>query len=99
VCAFDLIELDGEDVRRWPIERRKVKLGKLIRSLHPGIVLNEHYDGDGRDRVQVRLHRLRGHRVEAPQLALSWGRADCWAKVKNPAARAVTREAEEDWRR
>jgi ATP-dependent DNA ligase len=24
------------------------------------------------------------------------GRADCW-KVKNPAAPAVTREAEEDW--
>jgi ATP-dependent DNA ligase len=25
------------------------------------------------------------------------GRADCWLKVKNPAAPAVTREAEEDW--
>ena len=25
------------------------------------------------------------------------GRADCWVKVKNPAAPAVTREAEEDW--
>ncbi len=25
------------------------------------------------------------------------GRADCWVKVKNPAAAAVTREAEEKW--
>ena len=25
------------------------------------------------------------------------GRADCWVKVKNPAAPAVRREAEEDW--
>jgi hypothetical protein len=25
------------------------------------------------------------------------GRADCWVKVKNPAAPAVMREAEEDW--
>jgi ATP-dependent DNA ligase len=25
------------------------------------------------------------------------GRADCWLKVKNPAAPAVTREAEEEW--
>ena len=25
------------------------------------------------------------------------GRADCWIKVKNPTALAVTREAEEDW--
>jgi ATP-dependent DNA ligase len=26
-----------------------------------------------------------------------FGRADCWVKVKNPAAPAVRREAEEDW--
>jgi hypothetical protein len=25
------------------------------------------------------------------------GRADCWIKVKNPVAPAVTREAEEEW--
>ena len=25
------------------------------------------------------------------------GRADCWLKVKNPAAPAVAREAEEEW--
>jgi hypothetical protein len=25
------------------------------------------------------------------------GRAGCWAKVKNPAAPAITREAEEEW--
>ena len=25
------------------------------------------------------------------------GRADCWIKVKNPAAPAVRREAEEEW--
>jgi ATP-dependent DNA ligase len=25
------------------------------------------------------------------------GRADCWLKVKNPAAPVVIREAEEDW--
>jgi hypothetical protein len=25
------------------------------------------------------------------------GRADCWLKVKNPAAPAITREAEEEW--
>jgi hypothetical protein len=25
------------------------------------------------------------------------GRADCWLKVKNPAAPAVTRESEEEW--
>lgn len=35
------------DLRRSPIEFRKAKLAKLVRGLHPGIVLNEHYEGDG----------------------------------------------------
>jgi bifunctional non-homologous end joining protein LigD len=47
LIAFDLIELEGEDLRRCPLEQRKRKLAKLVRGPHPGIVLNEHYDGDG----------------------------------------------------
>jgi bifunctional non-homologous end joining protein LigD len=48
LCAFDLVELDGEDLRRSSIEYRKRKLAKLVtRSAHLGIVLNEHYEGDG----------------------------------------------------
>ncbi|MGB3745784.1 MAG: ATP-dependent DNA ligase, partial [Xanthobacteraceae bacterium] len=47
LCAFDLIELEGEDLRRAPIEHRKHKLARLVRTPHPGIALNEHYDGDG----------------------------------------------------
>jgi phenylalanine-4-hydroxylase len=31
------------------------------------------------------------------KLSSRHGRAGCWIKVKNPAAPAVTREAEEDW--
>jgi ATP-dependent DNA ligase len=47
LCAFDLIELDGEDMRRSSIEYRKRKLAKLVRRPQLGIVLNEHYEGDG----------------------------------------------------
>ena len=47
LCAFDLIELEGEDLRHSPIEHRKHKLSRLVRTPHPGIVLNEHYEGDG----------------------------------------------------
>ncbi len=47
LCAFDLIELNGDDLRRLPIEQRKSKLARLVRGPHPGIVLNEHYNGDG----------------------------------------------------
>jgi bifunctional non-homologous end joining protein LigD len=47
LVAFDLIELDGKDLRRSAIEYRKHKLAKLVRGPHLGVVLNEHYEGDG----------------------------------------------------
>jgi ATP-dependent DNA ligase len=40
LCAFDLIELEGKDLRPAPIEQRKDQLGKLLRSVrrsHTGI--------------------------------------------------------------
>jgi bifunctional non-homologous end joining protein LigD len=37
LCAFDLLELDGKDLRDWPLEDRKAALKKLLRKPHPGI--------------------------------------------------------------
>jgi ATP-dependent DNA ligase len=39
LCAFYLLELDGEDLRDWPLEERKAALEKLPRKTHPGISL------------------------------------------------------------
>ena len=47
LCAFDLIELDGADLRSTAIEDRKQRLAWLLRSAHDGIAMNRHYDGDG----------------------------------------------------
>ncbi len=50
LCAFDLIELNGDDLRSFPIEQRKGWLEKLLRPPRRsqlGIILNEHYEGDG----------------------------------------------------
>jgi bifunctional non-homologous end joining protein LigD len=44
LCAFDLLELDGRDLRRQPIEIRKAALAKLLKGSHLSIVLNEHFD-------------------------------------------------------
>ncbi|MGB7033973.1 MAG: DNA ligase [Xanthobacteraceae bacterium] len=98
LCAFDLIELDGDDLRRRPLEQRKAKLAKLLRGPHPGIVFNEHYEGDG----EVVFHhacKLGCEGIVSKRLGSSYrsGRVDHWIKVKNPAAPAVKREAEEDW--
>ena len=40
--AFDLLEMDGLDMRREPIETRKATLASLLRKGKPGVRLNEH---------------------------------------------------------
>ena len=45
--AFDLIELNGDDLRRDPLEVRKATLASIVAKARPGIRFNEHIDGDG----------------------------------------------------
>ena len=45
--AFDLNELDGENVLRLPLLERKDRLARLLRDPPPGIVYSEHEGGDG----------------------------------------------------
>ena len=45
-CAFDLLELDGRDLRRRPIEERKGLLTQLLHGSNLSIVLNQQYEGD-----------------------------------------------------
>src|SRR5262252_8190226 len=42
--AFDLLELNGQDLRRELIEIRKRELSKLLRNARPGLHLSEHCD-------------------------------------------------------
>src|ERR1700749_954320 len=45
--AFDLLELNGADVRRTPIEERKRLLARALHIQHYGMALNACYDSDG----------------------------------------------------
>src|SRR5215813_11846653 len=47
LCAFDLLELNGKDLRHDPIEERKRLLTKLLKGSDLSIVLNEHFDENG----------------------------------------------------
>jgi ATP-dependent DNA ligase len=100
LVAFDLIELEGKDLRRLPIESRKRMLSKLVRGPRPGIVLNEHYEGDG-EIVFQHACKLGCEGIVSKRLGSTYsaGRSKYWVKVKNPNAPAVKREADEDWRR
>jgi bifunctional non-homologous end joining protein LigD len=98
LCAFDLLELDGVDLRREPIEVRKATLKGLLRRTHRGIVFNRHFDGDGtivfKHACALGCEGVVSKRLGSPYRG---GRVDHWLKVKNPEAPAVAREAEEDW--
>ena len=98
LCAFDLLELDGRDLRREPIEDRKAALAKLLQRPIDGIAYNEHYGGDGgtiyKHACALGCEGIVSKRLGSPYRA---GRVVSWLKVKNPAAPAVTREAEEEW--
>ena len=44
--AFDLLELDGQDLRREPLEVRKATLASILRKPRHGVRLNEHLEQD-----------------------------------------------------
>jgi ATP-dependent DNA ligase len=98
LCAFDVIELDGKDLRREPIEERKHALANLLYRERDGIIFNTHYDGDGAiiytQACALGCEGIVSKRRGSPYRS---GRTDHWLKIKNPAAPAVKREAEEDW--
>jgi bifunctional non-homologous end joining protein LigD len=98
LCAFDLIEIDGEDLSRQPIEDRKLELKKLLKNVHPGIAYNRHFDVESsivfHHACKLGCEGIVSKRLGSPY---SSGRSRDWVKVKNPAAPAAKREAEEDW--
>jgi ATP-dependent DNA ligase len=98
LCAFDLVELDGEDVRRMPIEERKRLLAKLMAGAPAGMVLNAVFTADGgevyKPACALGCEGIVSKRLGSPYKS---GRSMHWVKVKNPAAPAIRREAEEDW--
>ena len=98
LCAFDLLELNGQDRRDQPLEERKAGLKMLLRKSHPGIAYNRHFDVEGsivfHHACKLGCEGIVSKRLGSPYRA---GRSEHWLKVKNPAAPAVKREAEEDW--
>jgi bifunctional non-homologous end joining protein LigD len=96
--AFDLIELNGDDLRPDPLEGRKATLEMILAKAGPGIRFNEHMKGDGetvfRHACKLGLEGIVSKRKDS---AYRSGRSADWLKMKNADAPAVKREAEEDW--
>jgi bifunctional non-homologous end joining protein LigD len=98
--AFDLIELNGDDLRRDPLEGRKATLEMILSKVAAGIRFNEHMQGDGetlfRHACKLGLEGIVSKRKESSYRS---GRSPDWLKMKNADAPAVKREAEEEWGR
>ena len=86
--AFDLIELGGKDLRREPLEQRKVRLRRLLADAEPGPLFNEWIDGDEFDAATVfeRAHSLGLEGIVSKRKDARYvsGRSPYWLKMKNP---------------
>ena len=99
--AFDLLELDGTDMRREPIEVRKATLASILRKSRHGVRLNEHLEHPDGSWCSQHACKMGLEGIVSKRLGSRYrsGRSPDWLKFKNPEAPAVKREAEEDWGR
>jgi hypothetical protein len=99
--AFDLIELDGADLRPDPLHARKDTLGTVLMRAAPGVRFNEHMEQE--DGSVIFHHAcklgLEGMVSKHGESRYHSGRSRHWIKSKNPLSAAVRREAEMDWQR
>jgi bifunctional non-homologous end joining protein LigD len=100
LCAFDLIELAGDDRRRDPLEQRKFDLSRLLVDAPPGLVLNNWIDGEKIDGTtlfdQVCSAGLEGIVSKRKDSRYISGRSPYWLKMTNPTSETVVRAAEDD---
>jgi bifunctional non-homologous end joining protein LigD len=99
LIAFDLLELNGDDLRREPLEVRKATLASVLAKTRPGVQLNEHLEHEDAEVVFRHACKMGLEGIVSKRLGSRYrsGRTTDWLKMKNPAAPAVKREAEEDW--
>ena len=89
--AFDLLAVDGTDMRPERLDDRRARLRQLL--VHPdGIRFSDHHAGDGevmfRHACQLGLEGIVSKRRDSPYRS---GRCKSWLKVKNPESPAARR--------
>jgi bifunctional non-homologous end joining protein LigD len=97
-CAFDLLMLGGEDLRRLPLAKRKAALRRLLKAERGGIQYVEHTEGDG-DKMFDAVCKLGLEGIVSKRAGSFYrsGPSKMWIKVKNPNSPAATRVLEGSW--
>ena len=83
-CAFDLLWLDGEDLRRRPLVERKKRLARLVRAAKcPRLLYAQHIEQRGKSLfAEICARDLEGV-VAKRKLGIYKDDATGWLKVKN----------------
>jgi bifunctional non-homologous end joining protein LigD len=95
-CAFDVLALDGDDLRNLPLSMRKANLERLLRGRPDGIFVNPFESGAigpdlFRAACDMGLEGLVSKRSDRPYRG---GRSKDWIKVKNRQHQAFERVKE-----
>jgi bifunctional non-homologous end joining protein LigD len=95
LLAFNILELDGTDLRDLPLVERKRRLPAVLRRQDDGMQFVEHLEGDGAEifKAACRLG-LEGIVSKRADSAYKAGRSKMWLKIKNRNHPALIRVAE-----
>ena len=93
LCAFDVLAVDGDDLRDLPLSKRKTSLDRLLRGRPHGIFVNPFEIGAigpdlFRAACDMGLEGLVSKRSDRPYRS---GRSPHWVKVKNRQHHAFDR--------
>jgi bifunctional non-homologous end joining protein LigD len=96
LCAFDVLAMDGEDLRELPLSMRKGNLERLLRGRPDGIFVNPFETGAigpdlFRKACEFGLEGLVSKRSDRPYRG---GRSKDWLKVKNRSHPSIARVKE-----
>ena len=97
--AFDILALDGDDLRKLPLSERKPKLARLLARRPEGIFVAPYEQGDigpelFRAACTIGLEGLVSKRRDRPYRP---GRSPDWVKMKNRRHPAMSRGEEFNW--
>src|SRR3954466_4102315 len=84
LLAFDLLAVDGEDLRLLPLLARRSRLQAVLADAPHGLLFSEHMDGEHgeamfRHACAMGLEGIVSKKITAPYLS---GRRSCWRKIK-----------------
>ena len=84
LCAFDLLWLDGQDFRKFPLIDRKNRLHKLLQTSGGRILYAQHIEQRGKEFFQEVCSRGLEGIVAKRKLGVYKDGGNSWLKIKNP---------------